>query len=304
MKISPLAQGGTPGVDLANSSTTTPTDNQRLDVRRIKMRTNVSPDRTIEQALAATEEPEGAKTDASVQTQVVEDTKPLSPQVAALAKERRAIQRERMELEAKRKELEQTASKTGAEDLISKLKAQPLSVLQEYGVTYDQLTEAILANSDGINPEFQKLKEELKALKEGVDKNFSDRDSHAEQQVLTEMLSEAESLANEGDEFSLIKDEGDEAYSTVLRRIYSHYQKTGQVLEVASEMKKLEDELLEKGLKKAQHAKIQSKLTPPTQPVQPKQNFMRTLTNKDSSPVGLSLRERAILAARGQLTKG
>lgn len=335
MKIVPVASGGgRPGISLSNQQSTsdrvsaaksiaagdgkiniTKSDTfvdpevlaERLNIKKIKMRTNVSPDRFVAspETEASTTDATGATPDTVVPAEVVEETKPLSPQVAALAKERRAIQRERMELENLKKELSSKQPLDGSQELIDRLKSKPLSVLQEYGVTYDQLTEAILSQSDGINPEIQNLKAEIKALKEGVDKTLLDRDQAAEQQVLTEMLNEAERIAQEGDEFSLIKDEDESAYREVLNRIYNTYKRTGQVLEVRDVMKSLENELLEKRLKYASHEKIKSRLTPPQtpQPVQQKQNYIRTLTNRDASSVGLSRRERAIMAASGT-TKG
>jgi hypothetical protein len=321
MKMSALPQGGMPGENLAGTGPNTnriaaakaiaagespiavtreqPIEKEKLDVKRIKMRTNVSPDRFDAALQEALSTETGAKADPSVPAQVVEDTKPLSPHVAALAKERRAIQRERMELEAKRKELAAQPSTTGTDELVARLKAKPMSVLQEYGVTYDQLTEAILSNSDGINPEIQKLKEEIKALKEGVDKNFTDRDSASERQVLAEMQREATAMSASGDTFEMVREE--RAIPTVMKLIYKTYKDTGEVLDVSEAMSLVEDELLKDNLKRVKFKKIQSQLTPAPQPVQQRQNQMRTLTNRDSSSVGLSRRERAILAMKGQL---
>lgn len=329
MKISNLAVGGTPGVNLSNQQQSTDriavakaiaagetpirvtqsennidpqVERARLDIKKIKMRTNRSPDRfngELEEAPDAS-----AISDTVVPAQVVEDTKPLSPQVAAIAKERRAIQRERMELENLRKELTTQKPSDGSEELISRLKSKPLSVLQEYGVTYDQLTEAILSQSDGINPEIQNLKAEIKALKEGVDKSLSDRDLAAKAQVLAEMQREATAIASQGDDFELVREEG--RIPDVIKLIDKTYESTGEVLDVSEAMVLVEEELLKDNLKRAQYKKIQSKLTPPQtqQPVQQKQNYMKTLTNRDSSSVGLSRRERAIMAMRGTLTKG
>lgn len=325
MKMTTLASGGMPGANLNStgpsatklaaakaiaagetpiSVTSIEGETDRTpepEKRKIRMRTNVSPDR-FDGDDATQEQAQSAILDSDVPAQVVEDTKPLSPQVAALAKERRAIQRERMELEALKKELESRTPMNGSEELVTKLKAKPLSVLLEHGVTYDQITEELLSQSSGLNPEIQSLKAELKALKEGVDRTLSDRDTRAEQQVLAEMQKEAVILAKTDDTFELVREEG--CIPDVMKLIHRTYKETGEVLDVSEAMQLVEDELLKDNLRRIKFKKIQSQLTPTQQPVQQRQNQMRTLTNRDSSSNGLSRRERAIMAAKGLLTKG
>jgi hypothetical protein len=328
MKISAIPVGGTPGIDIGSvsmsadkkaaakaafegvkmSPSDTPVDEKveksQANIRTIKMKTNVSPDRF--DATEVTQQVDSAKPDVTEQTNaVIEDTKPLSPQAAALAKARRALQVKERELADREKALE---SKTtgSSEDLVARLKSQPLSVLQEHGVTYDQLTEAILADSSGLNPAIQELKAEIKALKEGVDKNLSERDSQAEQQVLRQIRKEAEQLAREGDTFELVREE--RAVPDVIRLIHETYKKHGEVLDTSEAMQLVEDELLKDNLRRANFKKIQSKLTP-SQPQQQapqaqRQNQIRTLTNRDSSTVPLSRRERALLAFQGNLKRG
>lgn len=324
MKISPIPQGGTPGSSL-NSSTVntekmaiakaiaagetpirvtqsdTPVDPQvektKESIRRIKMRTNVSPDRFNGVA------EESAKIDNDVQAEVVEETKPLSPQFAALAKQRRALQVKERELADREKALESKAPSDGTQDIIAQLKSQPLRVLQEHGVTYDQLTEAILADSSGINPEIQKIRDELKAVKEGFDKNLLDRDTQAEAQVLAEMQREAELLAKEGDAYELVRE--NKSIPDVMNLIRRTYKETGEILDVSDALQLVEDELINDGLRRASFSKIKSKLVPAQAPLPTqRQNYIRTLTNRDSTSLGLSRRERAIMAMNGTLTKG
>ncbi len=323
MKISPIATGGMPGTNIntspspdriaaakaiaAGQEPQAPTSSgdpqvDKINIRRIKMKTNATVLRDVPQIdpqpvdnIEAT----GVKTDADVPANVVEETKPLSPQFAALAKQRRALQVQERALADREKALEQRVQEAQG-DLIAKLKSQPLSVLQEHGVTYDQLTEAILSGSSGVNPEIQQLKAELKALKEGVDKNLLDRDTAAERQVLAEMQKEAVALAREGDAFELVREE--RRIPDVIRLIHQTYKSTGEVLDVSEAMQLVEDELLKDNLRRASFKKIQSKLTPPPmQQAQPQQKQMKTLTNRDTSTVPLSRKERALLAFSGQL---
>lgn len=328
MKITPISQGGSPSIDLGavsvgrtNSSdkierakqiaqgiTISPSDipvdsqvrQQEQSVRRITMKTNVSPDRQVDygqesQAESVTETPSDV-------TPVIEETKPLSPQLAELAKQRRALQVKERELVDREKALKSQPVSTGAEELAARLKSQPLSVLQEYGVTYDQLTEAILAGNTGLNPEIQSLKSELKALKEGVDKTLSERDAQAEQQVLLEIQRDIDHKAASGDDFEMIRVTGKQ--SEVKELIHRTFKESGEILDTEEAMKLVEDELIRENLEIANTGKLRSRLTPPTPPQQqqPQKQF-RTLTNRDTAKPVMDRRSRAMAAALGQLRK-
>lgn len=290
MKVSPL-----PSTGIAAVSTEAP-----KAVPTITMKTNVSPDRKIE---VKSETPvESVIPDNNEQASVVEDTKPLSPQAVALAKQRRANQVKELELQKREQALELKASQTGGEDLIARLKSQPLSVLQEHGVTYDQLTEAILNDQSGTNPKIAELEAKLKTLEEGINKTFTERDTQAEQQVLREMGREAESLAKQGDTFELVRETG--SVKDVMRLIHQTYKQTGEVLDVPVAMQLVEDELFKDMSKIANTNKIKSSLIPAQAQLAPQRTGIRTLTNRDSASLNMGRRERAIMAMQGTLTKG
>lgn len=267
------------------------------NVRKIKMRTQQSthrdddPVEVVDEAQAV----DASTISESVEPPAVEATQQLSPQFAALAKQKRALQLERAEFEKQKTSLPQ-----GNEELVARLKAQPLDVLLEHGVTYDQLTEAILGGQQG-NPEIQELKAKIKALEEGVDSKFQSRETAQEEAALTEMLYEAESLAKEGDAFELIRERN--AYDQVLRLIHSTYKQSGRVLDVQEAMNTIENQLLSDAEKLAGLSKVRNKFAPPPlQPQQP-QRQMRTLTARDSSAAPMSARQRAIAAFQGTLRK-
>lgn len=282
-------------------------------INKIRMRTQLSPDRYApETPVDATEVAETEESAESTLPHVekeandgLEETKPLSPQFAALAKQKRALDVRERALAEREKALETSPSTTGVEEFRTRLKSEPLRVLLEEGVTYDQLTEAILANQSGINPEIQALKQEIKALKEGVDKTLSDKDQAAKNAVLTEMRKEAEILAKEGDSFELIR----ETKSTpdVIDLIQRTYDETGEILDVREAMELVEKELLEDSLRVAQFQKVKSQLAPTPavvpQPAVTQQRQIRTLTNRDGAMPVLGKRERAIAAALGQLKR-
>lgn len=294
MKISPLPSSGIAGVS---------TDAPKEAVKTITMKTNVSPDRTLANNATVETPAESTIPDNNEQANVTEDTKPLSPQAVALAKQRRANQVKELELKKREEAIAAKETQTGnPSDIIARLKSQPLSVLQEHGVTYDQLTEAILNDQSGTNPKIAELEAKIKNLEEGITKSFTDRDIQAEQQVLREMGREAEVLAKQGDDYELVRETG--SVKDVMRLIHETYKQTGEVLDVPVAMKLVEDELFKDMSKIANTNKIKSALIPPQAQLAPQRTGIRTLTNRDSASLNVSRRERAIMAMQGTLTKG
>ncbi len=294
MKISPLPSTGmTIGNISAGATEAVPSA-----VRSLRMATNATPGMLNLQQVAQ----ELTLPDASqdVTDPAIEVTKPLSPQLAAIAKQRRALQVKERELLEKEKALSNPANSIA----LSRLKEQPLSALLEAGVTYDQLTEAILANQSGINPEIQTLKEEIKALREGVDKNFTDRDLQAKTQVLAEMKRDAIALSQAGDDFEMVRET--RSIPQVMQLIERTYDTTGEILDVAEALRLYEEELVKDSLKIAAIKKVQSRLAPAPAPVPAPQSWhrqMRTLTNKDTATPPMDRKQRALAAFSGQLKK-
>ncbi len=292
MKISPVPSQANSTAGSAGD----PQVSRVQSVRSLRMNTNATPG-TIPlpeaDASLATSDPNSDAT--------VEATQPLSPQLAALAKQRRALQVKERELADREKALtSQPATQVDA-DLIARLKSQPLSVLREAGVTYEQLTEAILGDQSGNGAEIQELKDQIAALEQGVDKKLSDRDQQAEQQVLAEMQREAVSLASEGDAFELVRET--RSIPQVMELIEKTYRKTGEVLDVQEALQLVEDELIAESLKLAALKKVQGRLQPEPQQFQPQPRQMRTLTNRDTAQVPLTPKQRALLAFTGQLKR-
>lgn len=291
-RLKAIAAGETPVAPEALGAVDT---GQKSTQRKIKMRTNHTINREIAQPVAQEPEPETqtAISDASVQTNAVaEATAPLSPQLAAIAKQRRALQIKEQQIAEREKAL---SGPTRAE-LESRIKTQPLSVLQELGVTYDQLTQEILSAQDGTNPKIHELEAKLQAIEESVDKKLSEKDSNAERAVLTDMARNITRLSSEGDDFEMIR--ATNSQEEVLGRIYDHWLKTGEVFDEAEMMAKVEAELVEEAFNYAKMNKVQKKLTPASLQPQPTQG-MRTLTNKDSASPAMDRRQRAMLAAAG-----
>lgn len=312
MKISPVATLGSSAttVGAIEAGQEAPTMIQK--VRSLKMNVNrtpgVLPDPLQDPNIHFTSSEEEKTLDTSTKP-ATEDTQPLSPQLAALARQRRALQVKERELAERAKALESQMSQTDRIEL-AKIKSDPLGVLQKAGVSYDQLTEAVLNSSNGQNPEISELKAEIQALKEGFTKTFSDRDQKVVQDVLRQRMYQANQVLTESpDDFELIQAE--RAMPEVKRLLLTYYNKYGVELDVKEGMKLVEQELFNKALSFAKAKKVQSQFAqqqtqqevPAQQMPQQTQRQMRTLTNRDTATVPLDRKQRALLAWSGQLKK-
>ncbi len=279
-------------------------------LRSIKMNVNRTVNRdsifTEPEAETATEEPKAqeetpapAISDADVQATAPAATQPLSPQLAALARQRRALQVKERELADKEKALGTSA----ITELEAQIKSQPLSVLRKVigPDFYSKLTDDILAEQSGSH-NFQSLESKVRSLEENLDKKLtqtlSDRDVRQEESVLMHMADELDELVTSSGLEMIKESEGQEE---VLRRIYTHWKKTGKLLDLSSEAQKYDDELAEEAAKYAKFKKVQSRLTLASPPLQQQpQSGIRTLTNKDQAKPLMGRRQRAIAAMLGQ----
>ena len=280
-------------------------------IRKIKMKVNRSPDKIdIPQEIEATP-PQDTTASVNPTTNeqgTIEETKPLSPQYAELAKLRRSLQVKERELQAREQAIQNQAPTDGQGDLAAKLKSETLKVLQEQGLLtpefYNSLTEYLTNGQQaGLSPEqVQKIiDQKMQEHQKRVDEKFVANEAQAEEAALTEMLYEAENLAKEGESYDLIRRK--DAYDRVLRHIYTTYKDTGRVMDVPEAMNIVESQLEKEAMTYLESPKLKPKLAPrePNPQLQPQ---MRTLTNKDTAqPAAMDRRTRAILAAMGQFKR-
>lgn len=228
-----------------------------------------------------------------------EVTQPLSPQLAFLAKQKRSLQVKEREIAEREKALLERSSSSQID--VAKLKSDPLSVLLENGVTYDQLTESLMQNHG--NNEINDLKAEIQSLKQGIDQKFLDKDAAAEKQVLAEMQREAQMLVRGSEDFELVRET--RSVPTVMKLIENTYRESGEVLEVNEALRLVEEELFKDAQRLAAIKKVQNGINPLIPQVQPQLRTpgMRTLTNRDTASVPLSAKARAMAAFYGTLKR-
>ena len=194
------------------------------------------------------------------------------------------------------------------------LKTSPLQALAEAGVTYDDLTQAVL-NQQPVNPQVEatisrleaKIKQLEAANEEGKKSSISQQQA-AYDAAVKQIKSDVSKLVSADPAFETVK--ATNSVNDVVELIEETYKKDGTLLGVEEAAQMVEDYLLEEAMKLTRIEKIKKRLgqtaqsqeTPKAQPPQPKQqSTMKTLTNAVSSSRPLSAKERAVLAFNGQL---
>lgn len=271
--------------------------------QRIKMNVNRSTMLPIEQENAAPlEETDGVA--GVVPAVVVPDndvqaksptgvTGTISPELAELAKQKRAVQLEREQL-AKEREMPQGTP----EGFISlkDLQANALSVLQKNGITYEQLTNEILG-TQSAQPDLGKFKEDL--LKT-IDEKLAGKDSAQEEAVYSYMKQEVDKMSNLQPYRFIRENKGQDKVMDLIKR---SWKEKGEILTEEEAMNLIESEFREDARR---YAKLIGELEKPAAPaeVPPNETETRTqaktLTNKDSARPVMGRRQRAIAAALGQ----
>lgn len=285
---------------------------------------------------ASTEEPQEVvpgQTDVPVETPPIEapaEDPALSRQFAQLARQEKALrlkaQQQDQAIKAREQAIEAREAAAAAKDnqyksgyiQADRLKADPLSVLAEAGLSYDQLTEQLL-NQVPTDPRMQahiaKLEariEELSAKSESTEKTYKEQQTQAYQAAVRQIEMDVKSLVNSNPEFETIKHTG--SAKDVVDLITETYDKDGVLLTVEEAAQEVENYLMEQALKLTKIEKIKKQMaqgnanSPSNAPGkiagksnEQQQQPMKTLTNAASSSRQLSAKERAILAFKGEL---
>lgn len=263
---------------------------------------------------------------APAETAPVKEEAPLSSQYAVLArkqKEQRLRDQELRTREAKIKAAEDALKAPKAPEFDSskfvdrqRLTDDPFAVLNELGLTYDQLTELALnapkPEQLAMNNELRALKAEIAALRgesEKTQQSFKEQQEQTYKQAINEIRRETMSVVNSDPAFETIK--ASKSIDEVVSLIEKTYNEDGILMTVEEAARQVEEYLIEEAVKYAGLKKIQDRLAaaraPKTAPQSPQktstppQGGMKTLTNSVTSSRPLTARERAIAAMEGRL---
>lgn len=263
-----------------------------------------------------------SETDSKAPSEENKETKnPLSSQYAQLARKERAIRAEAQRLKAEKEAIAAQEQAIKAKELeyqskyinTEKLKADPLNTLNELGLTYQQLTDLMLAQG---NPEqlaqaaeFKRIEAEIQKVREAQEAAIKAQEEAQQQsykQALAQIRMDTKHLVSTDPSFEVIK--ATNSVNDVVDLIEKTFRDEGILLSVEEAAQEVEEFLTERAEKLAKLGKIQSRLTPKpsqseqkqvdTQDVkQPQQ--MKTLTNAVGTSRPMTARERAIAAFKG-----
>lgn len=211
-----------------------------------------------------------------------EPTPPASPEpvaakFGALAKrEKELVQREKkLKDDAAALEL-RLASATSAEDLLKLAKEKPTEFFKRTGLTYQELTNAVLREDepptadDRVAKLEARLEAESKARAEAEEKAKTDaeaRDKQANEHLISQFKATIETeLKAAGETFELVNAEG--AYDLVFDLIEEHYRRTEKVLPTEKAAELAENYLFEQATKKyGSSKKLAGLFKPPPPPI-------------------------------------
>jgi hypothetical protein len=194
-----------------------------------------------------------------------------------------------------------------------RLTEDTIGVLLESGITYDQITQMMLNQTQqdpATKVAIQELKSELRAQQEA---RAADRKSYEEaqsanyQQAVKQIKADASQLVMTDPQFETIKKT--KSINDVVSLIEETFKEDGIVLSVEDACREVEDHLVEKLSQYSQIDKVQqrmkanaSKSSPQLSGQDPTQRQPKpTLTNSVGTSKKLSAKERAVLAFKGEL---
>lgn len=273
--------------------------------RHMKIQTQATPNPEDSQPPKATQEAsqgqpnksEGSKTEAT----------PLDPKFEALARKEAAFRQREREFQAREATYKEKEAKLAqAETFQSRLKENPLDVLNELGITYDQLVEQAVNAPDSATKEIQN---ELKRIRQTQDKLAQDAQDSSKAQrqaALKQIRYDVTDLIDQDPQFETIK--ATNSADEVVELIERTFDQEGKLLTVDQAAKMVEDELFEEAKRIASIGKVKATLKPELTPElisqtkqqTSKQQPMTTLTNNMTSNRPLTARERAIKRFKGE----
>jgi hypothetical protein len=276
----------------------------------VSLRPNVTAPPTPPPAAAQVAATDIASASAPVAVEVPKTLTRISPKLAELAQRDKAARDSQRKWETEKAAWEAEKSKYISSD---DLKKNPLKLLEQAGVTYDQLTQHAINTVDPVQNKLMTLEQKLADYEkrfqsidqDKVTASQSQRDAAAKQ-----IAYEAAQMSDNSPELEVFKAFGDEGHELVSKKIFDYYDSTGNLLDVAEAVKAVNAELTEELKTRFGSLSLFKQLTEPKveTPVQATQQTTtqaRTLTNAMTPPSGRKFtsaekRERAIRAMRGE----
>lgn len=255
-------------------------------------------------------------------TQAKED--PLSTQYALLARKEKALrskaQAQDSALKTREEAIRAREEALKAKDVEyqsnyipkNRLTENTIETLLEAGITYDQITQMALNQSQvqqdpATQLAIKRLEAQIKAQAEQQEKAakaYEESQSVQYKQAVNQITQEVKNLVK-SDDFEVIR--ATNSVSDVVDLIEKTFKADGILLSVEEAAREVEEYLVDEALKLSELKKIQQRKKPvtqaPKQTEQPKQQSqtMKTLTNAVGTSRPLTAKERAVLAFKNEL---
>lgn len=208
-----------------------------------------------------------------------------------LQKQRKAFLRQQAQFKKEREEWEAQRNTPVIQqrDWKQDLAKNPLEVLKEAGISYEQLTNSILNGPSQQDQVILDLQAKIAKLEEGqtsTQEQFKKNQEQQYEQAVKQINNEVKMLVHGNEEFSMIVEM--DASEAVTAYIEHKFNDDGVLVSVEDAAREVEEYLTEKALSIAKNKKIQSKLMPVPAAVPipaPKAQGMRTITHQAGQPV-------------------
>ena len=268
-----------------NSATSAQTDTEGAS--------QAAPAVETKQAVESTEKPQ-------IDPQFASKFAALTRKEKAVREREAAIKAQQAELESLKKQLEEQSGKLKSDEgsLASRLKNEPLKVLSEMGLTFEDLSQIVLNEGNptpemlikrtrqeleaATKSELEKTKQELEEFK----KSLLEKEKQAEEakvnEAKTQYLTELTEFINEtkndsgDDKYELIK--SNDSVQLVYDVVEAYYEETGKILSMQEAADHVEAELEERA-KSILELKKFKQASKPIEQVEEKKETAPTLSN-------------------------
>lgn len=241
----------------------------------------------------------------------------ISSEYANIARKERALRAQDQKLKEREaalaaKEASYQSDYIPKQQLAKRMSEDPMGVLNEFGLSYDQLVNLALNQPGPEAVVYKKLQAEIDALKNNQTETLTkieQRQQEAYDQAVNQIRTDAKTLVDTDPAFETIKEMG--SHEAIVELIKETHAKEGILLSVEQAAQQIEEYLIEEAMKMAGLKKVKERLTPKEVAQQIEVSArppMKTLTNATgttSNPRRSEKErvERAKLAFMGQLNQ-
>jgi hypothetical protein len=217
--------------------------------------------------------------------------KAIRQREAQVSQQMQELQQRLVQLEQQGKELESYKS------IPDRLKKEPFKVLQEQGLSFEQLAEMVLNDGkptqDMIMSEYEK---KIMSKMEDLERKLAEKEAKEQEQrydaAIEQFQGQLTDFINQNEDYDLIR--ANDAVDLVFQVIEQHHTETGEILSNKEASDAVEEYLLEEAKKLVDREKVKKLLQPQTPPksAAPTGKSSPTLSNAQAAQASKSQSRR------------